>query len=89
MMKTSHSDGEIDTQLIKDVENEVQIVNALNHNNIYKIKGVGKGDFDPLNGEKPYKVLYILMEYAHNGELYDLVHQAGPLNEDVARYYFI
>ena len=90
MMKSRLSGGEIDDQLFKDVENEVQIVNSLNHKNIYKIRGVGKGEFDPLDGsEKPYQVLYMLMDYAPNGELFDLVHQSGPLDEDVARYYFI
>ena len=67
----------------------MSIVNSLKHPNIYKILGVGEGEFNPQNGEKPYHVLFILMEYAENGELFDLISSTGKFSEDVARYFFI
>jgi serine/threonine protein kinase len=67
----------------------VSIVNSLDHPNIYKILGVGDGELDPQNGEKAYHVLFILMEYAENGELFDLISSTGRFSEDVARHFFI
>lgn len=67
----------------------MSIVTALKHPHIYKILGVGDGEFNPENGEKPYHVLFILMEYAEQGALFDLISSAGKLSEDVARHLFI
>ena len=85
----SEDDGQIPEWLIEAVQNEVQIVNSLDHNNIYKILGVGDGEFNPQNGENPYHVLFTIMEYAENGELFDLIKESGGLSEEVARYFFI
>lgn len=35
-----------------------------------------------------FSKIYLVMEYAHGGELYQKVHQEGRLNERVASYYF-
>lgn len=87
-MKTGES-GKIEESLINDVQNEVSIVNSLKHAHINKILGVGEGEYNPQNGEKPYHVLFIIMEYAENGELFSLISSTGKFSEDVARYFFI
>ena len=35
-----------------------------------------------------FSKIYLVMEYAHGGELYQKVHQEGRLSERVASYYF-
>ena len=64
-------------------------MNSLKHAHINKILGVGEGEYNPQNGEKPYHVLFIIMEYAENGELFSLISSTGKFSEDVARYFFI
>lgn len=34
------------------------------------------------------EILYILMDYAKNGELFDVIADTGAFNEDLARHYF-
>ena len=55
---------------------------------IISIKAVGRGALDLLNGSKPKEVLYIIMDFVQNGELFNIVESTGKFSEDTARYYF-
>ena len=43
---------------------------------------------DWLDGQNCNEVLYIIMDYVENGELFELVQSTGKFDEQLARYYF-
>ena len=55
---------------------------------VVKIEAVGRGNLDNLDGSQPFEVLYILMEYVENGELFSIIKGTGKFPEWLARYYF-
>lgn len=60
----------------------------INHPNVIKIKGIGRGIYDNLDGENQIEVAYILMEVLKEGQLLDVVKDTGKFPERIARYYF-
>lgn len=64
-------------------------MNSLKHENIIMTKAVGKGLYDKEDGSKPQEVLFIVMELAPEGELFDIVANTGKFSEPVARYFFL
>ena len=67
---------------------EVQTMKELNHPNIVNLVEYGdSGDVVKNNG-KTEKVLFIVLELALGGELFDYVATGGRFPEPVARYYF-
>lgn len=88
IMKDS-PEGKHEALLNEIVYNEVNTVGSLDHPFIYKILGAGRGEFTPSDSGKPFQVVFIIMEYAPNGELFDLIKSAKGFSEEIARYYFI
>lgn len=65
----------------EDVRNEARLMEYLNtpgHRNVLKV-------VESFETEESY---YLVMEYASRGEFYEIVSQAGRLDEEVARIYF-
>jgi serine/threonine protein kinase len=61
----------------------------MKHDFIISTKAVGRGPYDKKNGEPPREVLFILMEFAENGELFDFISNTGKFSEPTARYFFM
>ena len=60
----------------------------MQNNLIVKSEVVGRGNLDYLDGSEPFEVLYILMEYVENGEMFSMVKGTGKFPEWLARFYF-
>ena len=62
-----------DQDSIKSIENEIRILQTLKHDNIVGIVGYGStGVVVKPSGNETKNLVYILMEYVHNGILFDL-----------------
>lgn len=61
---------------------------SLKHESIVNVVAVGKGPYDKQDGAEPRDVLFIVMEYAEHGELFDMLSNTGKFSEETARYFF-
>jgi serine/threonine protein kinase len=59
----------------------------LDHPNIIKMITSGEGDLVKPNGQIK-KVMYIALELARGGELFDYIAQTGHLSMEATRFYF-
>lgn len=72
-----------------EVQKEMTIASHLKHPNIIEHYAVGMGPYDKnIPGKKPEDTLFILMEYAPNGELFDMISNTGKYSEPTARFFF-
>lgn len=68
---------------------EVEIMKDISHPNIINLlKSTNKGVLTKANGESREGVVYLTLELATGGELFDFIAQSGSFSEPVARYYF-
>ena len=67
------------SNMVEQVKQEVFIMKTVQHGNVVKLLDVVESKTK----------LYIVMEYADGGDLYDKLAREGKLIEDVARFYFI
>ena len=59
----------------------------MSHDNIVKIQSVGRGPLDLDDGSEPEEVLFIVMNFAQEGELFDWISNTGRFSEPVARHF--
>jgi len=78
----------ISNAALADVQKEVTIMSSMKHPFIINTKAVGRGPYDKQDGKEPQEILFILMEYAPEGELFDMIANTGKFKESVARYFF-
>jgi serine/threonine protein kinase len=57
------------------------------HDNIVKLHSVGRGPLDLADGTTPQEVLFIVMEFAQEGELFEWISNTGRFSEPTARYF--
>jgi serine/threonine protein kinase len=88
IMKTDSS-GQIPEAVLKDVEREVSLVSKMEHGNIVNVHAVGRGPYQKSEHSVPREVLFVLMENAEEGEMFDMISNTGKFSEPVARYYFL
>lgn len=82
------NDPRLNDKFLELVMTEVQTMTHLNHPNIVNlIEYSGEGVVEKSNGKKE-NVIYIVLELATNGELFDYVASTGRFSEPIARYYF-
>lgn len=62
---------------------------GMKHDFIINIRAVGRGPYDKLDGSKPEEILFIIMDFAQEGEIFDIISNTGPFSEEIARHYFI
>jgi len=79
----------ISGQALIDVQKEVTIMSSMKHPYIINNIAVGRGPYDKQDGTTPSEVLFILMEYAPEGELFDMIANSGKFSESTARYFFM
>ena len=78
----------LDIKFLSLVMTEVQTMSQLNHENIVNLVEYNKdGIVEKANGAKE-PVIYIILELATGGELFDYVATTGKFSEKISRYYF-
>jgi serine/threonine protein kinase len=77
-----------DKDSIKSVEQEIQILNGLKHDNIVNILGYGSdGYVKKPSGREIKNLVYIKLEYVTGGLLFDVCQTIGGMGEDSGRYF--
>ena len=77
-----------DVDSIKAVENEIQILQGLKHENIINIVGWGSdGNVKKPSGREIQNLVYILLEYVSGGLLFDVCQTIGGMGENGGRYF--
>ena len=77
-----------DVESIKAVENEIQILQGLKHENIINIVGWGSdGNVKKPSGREINNLVYILLEYVSGGLLFDVCQTIGGMGENGGRYF--
>lgn len=77
-----------DAESIKSVENEIQILQGLKHENIINIVGWGSdGKVVKPSGREINNLVYILLEYVTGGLLFDVCQSLGGMGEDGGRFF--
>jgi len=88
IMKTDKN-GHVPKSILADVQKEVAIMSGMSHKNIISVNAVGRGPYKREGEKKTEEVLFIVMENAEEGELFDMISNSGKFSEPVARYYFL
>lgn len=74
---------------LNSFKNEVEIMQEISHPYIINmIKSSSEGVLKSPSGENKDNVIYLTLELASGGELFDFIAQTGSFSEPVARYYF-
>lgn len=81
--------GQVPAALLEDVQKEVTLLSRLSHNHIVKIQAVGRGPYQVSPDTEPTEVVFILMELAQEGEMFDIIMNSKAFSEPVARHYFL
>lgn len=77
-----------DSESIKSVEQEIQILNGLKHENIVNIVGWGSdGTVLKPSGRKIENLVYLLLEYVTGGLLFDVCQTIGGMGENGGKYF--
>lgn len=73
----------------KLVEQEIQILSALNHNNIVRLIDYGSdGQIVKCSGRVLSNLVYISLEYVEGGLMFDLCKTGGAMGEEIGRFLF-
>lgn len=77
-----------DTESIKSVEKEIEILQGLKHDNIINIVAYGSdGHVKKPSGRELQNLVYILLEYVSGGLLFDVCQTLGGMGEEGGRYF--
>jgi len=68
--------------------NEIKAMKNLKHSNILKLLNYSEDSVVIKPDGSSVKVIYIALEYADYGELFDFIAETGRFTEEEARYYF-
>ena len=71
----------------KAIRNEINIMKQLEHENITRLVESDVGEYMKRSGET-YRVLYVVLELATGGELFEYVANTGRFSDSVSRTYF-
>lgn len=77
-----------DHRNLKTVQNEMNILQGLNHKGIVKCIETGEsGVVLKPSGNKVQNLVYLLMEYVPCGTLFNLCEKNGPMGENIGRFF--
>lgn len=72
------------------MEQEIQILRGLRHQNIVKIYGFGSdGYMTKPSGRVVENIVFIILEYVSGGLLFDVCQSVGSMGEDAGRFFFM
>jgi len=78
----------LDAKFLELVMTEVHTMTTLSHPNIVNLIEYSKdGVVEKANGNKEH-VIYIVLELATGGELFDYVATSGRFSDKISRFYF-
>ena len=75
------------TKVVKSLENELTVMQNLNHKNIVKFLGLNTSGVYVGRKGKEKRVAYAVIELASKGEIFEVLFKIGPFNENMARFY--
>ena len=76
-------------KIIKNIEQEIQVLSSMNHKNIVSLIDYGTdGEIIKPSGRRISNIVYISMEYVGGGLLFNLCQNLGGMGEDVGRFFF-
>lgn len=74
-------------KVVKSLQNELSVMKNLDHVNIVKFLGLrGNGKYKSKSGREK-TVAYAIIELATKGEIFEVLFEVGPFNENLARFY--
>ena len=74
---------------LETFKTEIEIMSEISHPNIINmLSNSTEGSLRDTNGATKENVIYLTLELASGGELFDFIAQTGSFSEPVARYYF-
>ncbi len=73
----------------ESIKSEAAIMETLDHKNIVKVFEVEVNGILKRPNKPDKEVMYIVLELAENGELYDYVKETCIFNEKEVRFYFL
>ena len=74
-------------KILETLQNECKIMSELSHKNIVKFINVKKGIYTKKKDNKEKEVIYAIIELASNGEIFEVLFNVGPFNENLTRFY--
>ena len=77
-----------ETATLDTLRHELNIMKALDHENLVKLISVRENAIYKEQNESTYNCFAIVLEYVGGGELFDFVADTGKFSERVARTYF-
>lgn len=88
-LKIIRDDALENSTTMNSFKTEIDIMKNIKHSNIINlVKHSYEGTLKKPNGDKKENVIYLTLELANGGELFDFIAQTGAFSEPVARYYF-
>lgn len=82
------NDPRLNDKFLELVMTEVHTMSQLSHPNIVNLIEYGKDAFVEKSDGTKVPVIYIVLELATGGELFDYVATTGRFSEPMARFYF-
>lgn len=77
------------SKIIKNIEQEIQILGSMNNKNIVKMIDYGTdGEIVKPSGKIIKDIVYITMEYVSGGLMFNLCQNLGGMGEDAGRFFF-
>lgn len=88
-LKIIKDDALENSSMANTFKNEVEIMQEISHPNLINmITSSNEGVLKESTGHTRDKIIYLTLELASGGELFDFIAQTGSFSEPVARYYF-
>lgn len=88
-LKIIKEEGLENTSTMNTFKNEVDIMKELSHPNLINmLSSTDEGVLKSATGETKENIIYLTLELATGGELFDFIAQTGSFSEPVARFYF-
>lgn len=88
-LKIIKEDALENSSTMNTFKNEVEIMQEISHPNLINmLTSSSDGVLKDATGETKDNIIYLTLELASGGELFDFIAQTGSFSEPVARYYF-
>lgn len=74
-------------KILKSLQNECKIMKNLDNKHIVKFIDVKEGVYKKKNKKSEKTVIYAIIELASKGEIFEVLFNVGPFNENLSRFY--
>ncbi len=87
-LKILNSENKHIEKIKTTLKNECDIMKNLNHVNVVKFIDIRDDGHYTSKSGKEKQVVYAIIELANKGEIFEVLYNVGPFNENLARFYF-